>query len=489
MIFKWGAMMNFFVNEAMGLGNSGVEHAQFYRGKLFDMAKIPYRYIFVGLVRELHEAMAAWNLRDDQVINMWEYFVFEEKYLNHGPIHKQAATSVMAIDGTNTNRTFTYKTTSGMTVIEHMVKFPDPKNTNMLLVSTARVEIFDSQTYERKVMYSYYDDPQQGSVMTNIHLFNFHGKHEFFPNQVQLTKFFFNAINQAYPEKNTFIIDRGEENEAALFKLREQGFNIVELVHADHLADRNDPKHPLWNNYYEYMIQHLEYVDRVVVATKLQREDFLIDFPQYVDKFVAIPVGGIRDTTFTPKKVARDKKAPFKFVSVSRLADEKHIDLCIRAIKILHDNGHEVALDIYGQGEKQKMLADLITELQATAYIKMCGHSNRVDEVYPKYDAFISGSFSEGFGLTYIEALNAQLPVLSYNARFGALELIHDGKNGFLAPFKRQDPEYSVAQLALAAEKMLAADYDKLVAQTRVSVMDFRDSVLAKKWEDLINAL
>lgn len=101
----------------------------------------------------------------------------------------------------------------------------------------------------------------------------------------------------------------------------------------------------------------------------------------------------------------------------------------------------------------------------------------------------MSTSFSEEFGLTYIEALNAQLPILSYNARFGALELVHDGENGFLAPFKRDDEEYSVNQLALAGEKMLAADYSTLVNNTRISVADFKDSVLVKKWEAIINEL
>ena len=31
--------MNFFVNKAMGIGNSGVEHAQFYRAACFDRKK------------------------------------------------------------------------------------------------------------------------------------------------------------------------------------------------------------------------------------------------------------------------------------------------------------------------------------------------------------------------------------------------------------------------------------------------------------------
>ncbi|CAH0416294.1 glycosyltransferase [Periweissella fabaria] len=480
--------MNFFINRAMGIGNSGVEHAQFYRGKLFDKAGLPYRYVFVELVRELHEAMDAWNLSNDQVINMWEYFVYGDEYLDHGPLYKQAVSSEMVIDGTNTNRMFTTQTSSGLTIIEHMVKFPDPKKTNMLLVSTSRVEIFNAETGKRMIMFEYDNEPHREYLIKNVHLFDFKGKHLYFENEVALQKFFFEQLNAFYEGKNTFIIDRGEESEVALYKMCDLGTKIVELVHADHLSDRDDPKHPLWNNYYEYMLMNMDKVDRVIVATKLQRDDLLVDFPADTDKIVAIPVGGIRDKK--PKaKIQKKKNGIFKFVSVSRLAEEKHIDLCVRAIAKLHDAGHKVSLDIYGQGETKKKIEDVIAELSADSYIKLKGHSNHVDEVYPQYDAFISGSFSEGFGLTYIEALSASLPILSFNARFGALELIQDGENGFLAKFKRDDDNYSVDELAAAGERMLATNYTSLVRNARRSVSEYKDSVLAKKWGALIDEL
>ena len=50
----------------MGIGNSGVEHAQFYRAACFDRKNIPYKYIFMELVKNLHEAMAAWKIPDNK---------------------------------------------------------------------------------------------------------------------------------------------------------------------------------------------------------------------------------------------------------------------------------------------------------------------------------------------------------------------------------------------------------------------------------------
>ena len=44
--------MNFFINKAMGIGNSGVEHAQFYRARCFEKVQLPYKYVFVELVKK-----------------------------------------------------------------------------------------------------------------------------------------------------------------------------------------------------------------------------------------------------------------------------------------------------------------------------------------------------------------------------------------------------------------------------------------------------
>ena len=97
---------------------------------------------------------------------------------------------------------------------------------------------------------------------------------------------------EEFPETKTIIIDRGEESEAALYDHCPPEIKLIEIVHADHLSDRDVPRAPLWNNYYEYALTHLEQVTHIVVATELQRQDLLIDFPNESEKIVTIPVGG-----------------------------------------------------------------------------------------------------------------------------------------------------------------------------------------------------
>ena len=117
--------MIFFVNGTIGMGNSGVEHAEFYRGKVLTQAGIPFRYLFYRLNRDLQAPMKRWGLANEQVINMWEYFTLGEDYLRHGVTTFYPHSTKLVIDSTNTHRKRDTYTASGLHVIDHMIKHPD----------------------------------------------------------------------------------------------------------------------------------------------------------------------------------------------------------------------------------------------------------------------------------------------------------------------------------------------------------------------------
>lgn len=482
--------MNFFVNAAMGMGNSGIEHAQFYRANRFDQVRLPYRFVFLDLIPELHQAMDRWHLRDDQVLDMWEYFVLGDDYLKKGLTKRITPPEKdLVIDNTETNRKLETVTDSGMRIVEHYVKYPDkqhPEN-KILLVSTGRYELFNVESGERRVMYELIDDKHRGRIISNIHLFNQDGKHLFFRNVVLLYRYFFSLLDVAYGSPSNFLIDRGEDVDQALMNHRIKHSKVIYMVHADQLSDRDDPRYPLWNNHYEYMQDHINEVDRIVVATKLQREDMLIDFPNAQKEIVTIPVGGVSDkpSDITPRPL----KQPIRLITASRLAPEKHIDLIVRAVAQLHSQGEDIQFDIYGQGSEDRTIKEAIKDTKADDYVSLKGLSDDLADVYPHYDAFISASLSEGFGLTYIEALNAGLPIVTFKARFGALELVQDGKNGFLQDFKREDKDYNIAQLVTGISRLIKADYPTLQENTQSSVKSFQDHVIADEWRNLINEL
>ncbi|MHC5268402.1 glycosyltransferase [Enterococcus sp. LJL98] len=481
--------MNFFVNKAMGIGNSGVEHAQFYREKCFKEAQLEYKYVFTEFVHNLSEAMKAWKIPSDKVINMWEFFVFGKEYLTKGPEERYELEEEVLIDDSQTHREKRLLTSTGVLWIEHLEKSVSKKNKGLLLVSGYKVEMYEYETMKRKVMYEIIDHPRRGRLIQNIHLFDMDGEYLFFRNEVTLQRFFFQYLRKSFEGKINFILDRGQESESALFYEKPENSSLVEVIHADHLSDRDVPSAPLWNNHYEYLFTHMEQVDRVIVSTELQREDLLIEFPEEQEKIVTIPVGGIRNQVEDASPSCNEITQPFKLITASRLASEKHLDIVIRAIVSLKEEYPRLELDIYGQGGEDVKLKQLIQELDAADYIRLKGLSHHLEEVYRNYDAFISGSYSEGFGLTYIEALDAGLPIVTFKARFGALELVQDGVTGYLQEFSRTDEEFSVRELAKGVQKLLQTDYHQMKKNTRISVKEFQDSVISEKWRNLIDAL
>lgn len=480
--------MNFFINKAMGIGNSGVEHAQFYRAQLFDNLGIPYKYIFTELVKELKEAMEHWEISSEKVIDIWEFFTFGPEVARSGLIRKAERQDQIIKDFSNTHRIVQTVTSSGLLIKEHIEKSPNPKNNEFLLVSRYKIEIFDFLTGERKIMFNEFKHPRRGRILENIHIYDFEGEHLFFRNEILFQRYFFECLSKIFLDKNTFILDRGEEPEVALFNHQFLNQNIIEVIHADHLGDRAVAKDPLWNNYYEYLLTHIDQADKIIVSTDLQREDFIKDFPGVEDKFVTIPVGGIRDKRKSSSDSSNTER-PLKFMTASRLASEKHIDLAIRAFSEIHGEYPEIIFDIYGQGVEEAKLQKVINELEANDYIHLKGHSNNLEDIYKQYDAFISASYSEVFGLTYIEALNAGLPIITFKARFGALELITDGVNGYLKDFKRGDESFNVAQLKQGIYQMIKGNYVELKRDTIESVEKYQDSVIGNKWKQVLDEL
>ena len=53
----------------------------------------------------------------------------------------------------------------------------------------------------------------------------------------------------------------------------------------------------------------------------------------------------------------------------------------------------------------------------------------------------MSGSMSEGFGLTLMETIGGGLPIIGFDVRYGNPTFIDDGKNGYLIPADVDTPQ------------------------------------------------
>jgi glycosyltransferase involved in cell wall biosynthesis len=123
----------------------------------------------------------------------------------------------------------------------------------------------------------------------------------------------------------------------------------------------------------------------------------------------------------------------FKIISVGNLIKSKGFDLLIEAVAELRLDGKDIDLTIIGVGAEKHNLQKLINKYELNEHIRLLGMLNHdvVMNLYKYFDAFVLPSWSETFGLVYLEAMLAQIPVIGVKGE-GIDGVIIDGVNGFL---------------------------------------------------------
>lgn len=480
--------MNFFVNKAIGESNSGVEHAQFYRAHCFREKKIEFKFIFTDLLPQLHHHMQLWSLPENEVIGLYDLLLSDnpDRYAKTGLTEINEYSTNSLWDLTNTQRTIVHQTTGQYTeTIFRSKSYSEAKK--LFLIDDDRV-ILKNGIHE--IMWHYRDSGSRGKIATNIHLRNFRGKNYVFSTKEALIDFFFIEMQHIF-QKNIYFLDRGTACEESLVRLKRIGLplKIVDMIHAEHLVTYQGG-HPLWNNYYQYMFDHLDDMDLVVTATQLQAETIKKQLTQMnirgADKICAVPVGGVAKL----ENPRRWHGGTANFVTASRLHPEKNILQIIKAIKKLRDEGMDVTLAIYGSGNEKENIQRAIAELDLQFSVHLKGLSQDIIHDFQKYDAFVSASYSEGFGLTYIEAIGDALPIATYANLYGAQELVCEGVNGCLADFDRDKAQEraNISNLADAMRRIFD-NYDHLSVGAHKKAQEYQTNNIADQWQKICEVL
>lgn len=121
--------------------------------------------------------------------------------------------------------------------------------------------------------------------------------------------------------------------------------------------------------------------------------------------------------------------SPFVYVSVGNLVPIKAFDVLIEAFAKADDDAQ---LYIIGDGSEKTKIENQITKLGLEGKVKLLGRLNRleINEIYQHGHVFVLPSQSETFGVSYVEAMYAGLPVIA--TRCGGPESFVDDSNGML---------------------------------------------------------
>lgn len=130
---------------------------------------------------------------------------------------------------------------------------------------------------------------------------------------------------------------------------------------------------------------------------------------------------------------------PIKLVFAGRLVFEKGVLLLIKTVSDLIDAGHQLSLDIYGDGSLLQECAELIKQNQKSESIRLRGtvkYGSDFFKLLHDYDLMVIPSLSDEQPRNVFDAFSQALPVLCSDTA-GLLQCVEDKKTGYF--FKTGD--------------------------------------------------
>lgn len=166
--------------------------------------------------------------------------------------------------------------------------------------------------------------------------------------------------------------------------------------------------------------------DRLITVSETLRQHLLRNFNH--DSVVIHNM--VDDQDFLCSDHPKDS-SPFVYVSVGNLTPNKAFDQLIEAFAQVKDDAR---LLLVGEGPERSHLEEQIQRLGLKEQVQFLGllPHPEINRVFQRSHVFVLASRSETFGLSYIEALYAGLPVIA--TRCGGPESFVNESNGLLTP-------------------------------------------------------
>lgn len=489
-------------NLGIGWASSGVEYAQSYRAKILRKLNKPARFIFTDMFPRdnLTDMTANIGFKDEEIIWLYTFFT------DYAP--EPVTFTLDDLKATITKK-YTYEREGkiGRILFEGNNNFFRVYfvNTNDDLVH--RVEMVSEGCLIRKdyfmsgrVFSEYYAPLDEKAHLYQRRFFNRNGSVAYeeiiddgdvmykFPDKIlgskeELIGYMTSLLK---PEKDDIIIIDRATGQAQGILENAGDARVGVVIHADHFSEgATDEDNILWNNYYEYTFSQHKHIDFYITATESQRTLLISQFEKYhnvTPTVYTIPVGSLLEL-----KHPAEARGKHSFITASRLATEKHVDWLISAVVEARKEVPDITLDIYGKGGAEKDLQQQIEKLGANSYIRLMGQQD-LTEVYQKYEAYLSASTSEGFGLTLMEAIGSGLPIIGFDVRYGNQTFIDEGKNGYKLPYSvGMERGRRQGRMVEAIKKLCLEDDIEAMSQHSYRKAErYLANEVEKKWKDLV---
>jgi glycosyltransferase involved in cell wall biosynthesis len=198
------------------------------------------------------------------------------------------------------------------------------------------------------------------------------------------------------------------------------------------------------------------FTDAFICVSKSSERDFFEIEPKLYSK-IFFNKGRkhftIYNCTNTDVEIIKKENDIFNIGIVSRLSFEKGIDKIIDALPFILNENQKIKLTIVGDGNEKEKLISSVDSKNLENYVSFEGlqPKENLQDYYNSFDLVVIPSRFEAFGLTAIEAMSYEVPIVSSKTD-GLKEVIEDKVSGILVS-KEKSEEYAKEILTLIKKK------------------------------------
>ncbi|TKI04599.1 glycosyltransferase [Martelella alba] len=177
--------------------------------------------------------------------------------------------------------------------------------------------------------------------------------------------------------------------------------------------------------------------------------------------------------------------SPSTIVYAGRLADEKKIDVLIRALPRVIDQVPDAMLALAGHGSAHRRLEQLARQLGVSERVRFLGTLDKaaLADVFHAADIFANASTSETQSMVLMQAMSAGLPAVG--ARWRALPEYIDGQSGLLAE-PGDDADFARKLTQLLCNPTLRKQMGEHAAS---KTQLFSIATVTSRWEELYDQI
>lgn len=217
------------------------------------------------------------------------------------------------------------------------------------------------------------------------------------------------------------------------------------------------------------------------------------------DKFVVLSNedagywGPLRNLEVIPNAALENKEyksdgASKRVIAVGRLDYQKGFDRLLKAWAIIpkelteNEGWH---LDIFGQGEWEQMLQQMILQLGIEKSAKINAPTSNIWKEYAESAFLVMSSHYEGFPMVLIEAMSCGIPAVAYDFKCGAKDIIIPQENGLIVK------EGDIEALAKAMESLMRDGElrAKMAANAPQVTQRYSEQRVMAKWENCFKSI